>query len=79
MILLDIIFVFFLEIFKFFTFSSHIITLLTVLISHYKRSKYNTIEHIKILNDIDYRFNGLDTSFFKKLIEFFNFVFNCHF
>ena len=68
----------FLDICKFFMFSSHIITLLTVLISHISVAK-NTIEHIKILKDIDYRFKGLDTSFLKKLIDFFNFVFTCHF
>ena len=34
------------------------------------------MEHLEILEDTDYRFNVLDTSFFKKLIEFFNFVFN---
>ena len=33
--------------------------------------KKNTIEHSKILKDIDYRFNGLDPPFLKKLIEFF--------
>ena len=32
------------------------------------------MEHIKILKDIDHRFNGLDASFLKKSIEFFNFV-----
>ena len=53
--------------------------MLTVLISHYYRSKLDRNEYIKILADIDYWFNGLENSFLKKLIDFFNFVFNCHF
>ena len=47
----------------------HIITLLTVLISNYWRSKQDTTERIKILKDIDYHFNGFDTSFLKTLID----------
>ena len=47
--------------------------LLTVHISHYWCSKYNTIDNIIILKDIDFGFNGFDTTFSKKLIEF-NFI-----
>ena len=64
----------FLDICQFFTFSSFV-TLSHYFISHITllafQKKHNWLIDNKILNDIDYRFNGLDTSFLKKLIEFF--------
>ena len=41
--------------------------------------KKGTIENIEMLKDTECQFNGFDTSFFKSLIEFFNFVVNCRF
>ena len=48
----------------------HIITLLTVHILHYWRSKWRIIEHLKVLKGIDYALNGFDNPFSKNLIEF---------
>ena len=47
-----------------------IITLLSILISHYWLSKYSAIDIIKMLEDIDYDFNGFDTTFSKNLYDF---------
>ena len=46
-------------------------TLLTVHKSPYWRSKQNAIDIIMILEEVDYGFNGSDTSFLKKFKGFF--------